>query len=403
MKPILAPVLVLGVLLGLGYAVWSGTVFFAHVVETPPAGPSIRANEQGTAIDVVGLTPERQALFRSENLTDETWAEVFSVRVASDKVGAADRPAMLGTYSFVNGVLRFRPRFPLARGTRYQVEFNPAAGSLTLGKEFGPRSTVRTTVLLPKPPRGEPTSLAQVYPTADSLPENLLRFYLHFSAPMSCGGVYRYIHLLGPDGKEVDLPFLELDEELWDARRQRFTLLIDPGRIKRGLKPREDVGPALVAGGRYTLVVDADWPDADGEPLKAAYRKTFAVAAPVEAAVDPKDCKLEAPTAGGRSPLVLTFPRPLDHALLLRMFAVVGPDGKEVKGAPAVRQSETRWEFTPEGNWAAGEHQLVVDTRLEDVCGNRVGKPFEVDEFHPVEREMKAEKVTLPFRVGGAK
>ena len=49
----------------------------------------------------------------------------------------------------------------------------------------------------------------------------------------------------------MDAPFLELDEELWSPDGTRFTLVFDPGRIKRGLKPREEAGPILEAGKSY--------------------------------------------------------------------------------------------------------------------------------------------------------
>ncbi|MCH7864908.1 MAG: hypothetical protein IIC56_06820, partial [Proteobacteria bacterium] len=105
--------------------------------------------------------------------------------------------------------------------------------------------------------------MTQVYPSADVLPENLLKFYLHFSAPMSRGDSYQHIRLVRQNGSVVDLPFLELDQELWDRRQTRLTLLFDPGRIKRGLKPHEEVGPALKPGRRYTLEIDAHWLNAE--------------------------------------------------------------------------------------------------------------------------------------------
>ena len=36
------------------------------------------------------------------------------------------------------------------------------------------------------------------------------------------------------DFEAIELPFLEIDEELWDPAMMRLTLFIDPGRIKRG-------------------------------------------------------------------------------------------------------------------------------------------------------------------------
>jgi hypothetical protein len=41
----------------------------------------------------------------------------------------------------------------------------------------------------------------------------------------------------------------------------------------------------------------------------------------------------------------------------------------------------------------------VADTRLEDLAGNSIAKPFEVDVFHPVQREIKTETVKVPFEI----
>ena len=98
-------------------------------------------------------------------------------------------------------------------------------------------------------------------------------------------------------------PFLELDEELWSPDGTRFTLLFDPGRVKRGLKPREELGPVLEAGKSYSLVIDRDWLDASGNSLKAGFRKTFRVGPPDETSPDPKTWTVRS-TAGrlARSP-----------------------------------------------------------------------------------------------------
>jgi hypothetical protein len=41
-----------------------------------------------------------------------------------------------------------------------------------------------------------------------------------------------------------------------------------------------------------------------------------------------------------------------------------------------------------------------VATILEDVCGNRIGIPFEVDLSRPAPKEVKTKHVDLPFTVG---
>src|SRR5262249_13194478 len=174
----------------------------------------------------------------------------------------------------------------------------------------------------PKAPAKPTTVVEHVYPTRSKLPENQLKFYVHFSAPMGKGGSYRHVHLLDAASKEVAAPFLELDEELWSPDQKRFTLYLDPGRIKRGLKPREEVGPVLEEGKSYTLVIDREWQDAEGNTLRETFRKKFPVGPPDDEPIDPKNWKLAPQSAGSRQPLMVRFPKPLDHALLHRLICV---------------------------------------------------------------------------------
>ncbi len=343
----------------------------------PDVRPTVRLNgEADGTFEVSGFSASELARLNA--------ADVFSVRVD----GKADVPPLLGTYSVAGSTLSFKPRFPLQRGVRYRAAV----------RATGDKLPVEETFLLPKPQEA-PTVVEQVYPTRDVLPENLLRFYVHFSAPMSRGDVYKYVRLLGPGGKPVESPFLELEQELWDASSRRFTLLIQPGRIKRGLVPREELGPVLEEGKTYTLEISREWPDAEGEPLKETYRKTFRAAAPDETQPDPKAWKVQAPAAGRGEALVVTFPKPLDHAMLERVLWVTDGQGKNVEGTVAVTDGETCWRFTPKEPWRAGAYDLVADTVLEDPAGNSIARPFEVDVFHPIERRVETKTVKLPFAV----
>ncbi len=257
---------------------------------------------------------------------------------------------------------------------------------------------VKREFLLPKP-ETEPARVTHVYPSTDRLPENTLKFYVHFSAPMARGGVYRHLRLLDERGKAVDLPFLELDEELWDGSGKRLTVFCDPGRIKRGLKPREEDGPVLEEGKRYTLVVDADLKDANGNRLKQPFRKPFRVLPPDDTQPDPKTWKVQPPAAGSRGSLTVTFPKPLDHALLERLLWVADGHGRKLLGTLAIEAQETVWRFTPDAAWEAGRYELVADTRLEDLAGNSIARPFEVDVFRPVQHAVREETVKVPFEV----
>ncbi len=390
-----------GFLSAVALTAWVGTdALFSREASPPPklvkiAGPSIRLNQEGKGgptVDVTGLRKEDLAWLARLAPGAEKWEEVLRVSVHRKREDG--QLAMLGSHRVEKGALRFAPRFPLAKGVRYRAVFNPAALPGGAG-----RRPVAVVLSIPRPERKPTAVVAQVYPSGDRMPENLLKFYLHFSAPMSQGDCYRHIKLLDARGKPIDLPFLELDQELWAPDGTRLTVFFDPGRIKRGLKPREEVGPVLEEGKRYTLVIERTWLDAEGAPLKAAFRKTFAAGPPDDAPPDVKTWKLRPPAADTRAPLRVTFPKPMDHALLQRLLWVVDAAGRKVPGKVAVTEGETVWLFAPDRPWRAGAHELVADTRLEDRSGNSIGRPFEVDVLRPVERVVKLATVKVPFRV----
>jgi hypothetical protein len=357
--------------------------------------PQLRFNEQVGVVEVTGLPADLLAKLSQTDLNAEPAQNVLRVYVA-DAVPAdwwmPWPPGIIGTRRVVDRVLRFEPRYPFVPGQRYVARFDADQVKYTLPGHY------RLDFSLPKP-ETPPTVVEQVYPTRNLLPENQLKFYIHFSGPMSRGEAYEHIQLLDAKGKPIDAAFLELGEELWDPAGKRFTLLFDPGRIKHGLKPREDLGPVLENGKSYTLVIGQGWHDANGNPLKEPFRKSFKVGPPFEKPVDPKTWKVEAPAAGKSDPLTVTFPVPHDNALLLREVWVTDADGKRLPGSIKVTAEETRWQFTPETPWKAGAYKLVAKTTLEDLAGNKVGRLFEVDEFGPIQKEVKAETVEVTFEV----
>jgi hypothetical protein len=311
------------------------------------------------------------------------WGSVFTVHA-----GEGDVPPLLGAYAVENGTLIFRPRFPVSPGVRVHARFRSPNGD-----------SVEAVFDREKKPVAPNVSVKAVYPTTDLLPENQLKFYIEFTGPMSRGEAWQHIRLLDRNGDPVDLPFLEIDQELWNRGQTRLTVLFDPGRIKRGVLPLEEAGPAIEDGGRYTLVIDRNWRDAGGAPLKGGYRKTFRVGSPDRDPPDPKTWRITPPRAGTRQPLVVDFSEPMDYALLLRLPSVSGPNGN-VTGVASVARHETQWRFVPDEPWRAGEYRLLTDTALEDLAGNRIDQPFDVDVFDPVTRRIERQTVSLPFRIG---
>ncbi len=305
--------------------------------------------------------------------------------LASFRITTGPGPALLGTTGVTDGVAWFKPRFPVAFDL-------PHAASLSVpGGE-----ALALSLTLPRPDAA-PARLVGVSPDGEKLPENLLKFYLTFSKPMRRGEAYRRVAILDADGVPVEAPFLELDEELWSPDGKRLTLFIDPGRIKRGLRPREESGPVFEAGKRYKLRVSAGWPDAAGRPLAESTERAYEVTAPLAEVIDPAGWEVVAPRTR-QGALEVRFGRPLDRALLEHAIAVVGSDGGRVLGLVDVPPGGATWRFTPARPvWGPGAYKLVIDPRLEDLAGNRVGRLFDTPgELPPGGAEEKpAER---PFR-----
>jgi hypothetical protein len=308
----------------------------------------------------------------------EGWSSVFPVYA-----GQGDVQPMLGSYAVKDHELVFHPRFPLTAGVRYRAIFKGVEAFFN-----GPRSETNPL-----------TRVDRIYPSADTLPSNALRLYIFFSAPMSRGEAWTHIHLIDRDsGQPVELPFLELDQELWDQNNQRLTVLFDPGRIKRGLVPTTTIGPAVVEGKRYRLVIDREWHDARGVSLVEGFEKPFRGGPPDRIPPEPKNWRVTAPNAATTEPLIVDFPKPMDFVLLQRMIGIFDGGG-EIAGQIAVDRDETQWRFTPREAWKPGSYRIAAENVLEDISGNHLDRPFDVDVFETVTKHIISSIATIPFTV----
>lgn len=347
------------------------------------------------AVEVVGVPAGLLDAPGHGALDAAQWSRLFIVFAEpAETTPGAKLPAMSGTWRMMDGRLRFEPRFPLEPGVRYRAEFRPAQLPGRAGA-----APVVSVFQLPVASMVPTTSVSQIFPSAAVLPENQLKFYVQFSAPMSRGDIYQHIHLRDAAGREIELPFLEIDEELWDPGLTRVTLLIDPGRIKRGVKPLVDVGPVFEAGRAYSLTIDAAWRDAAGRPLRADFRREFRTGPADRIPPDPARWTVRAPTAGTRAALTIMFDEPMDHALASRMITVAGTDGGRIDGEVTLAEHESQWTFVPAQAWRKGAHTIVVPTTIEDLAGNNIGKTFDVDLFERVDRKFSTTSVKVPFEV----
>jgi hypothetical protein len=298
---------------------------------------------------------------------------MLRVRVIEPGVPEPDGlPDVCGHHQLVDGGLQFIPHFPFESGVRYRATFDPRPlggpePGEVLALEFSPARRKDT----------ERAQVEQVFPSGDSLPENLLRFYVRFSNSMQRGRAGAEIRLLGPDGQAVSDVLYRPPTELWDRRMRHLTVLLDPGRLKRWVGPNRTLGQPLAAGLDYTLEIGPGMMDASGSSLEESFRKVFRAVEAVREPMAIDQWTVDPPAADSRQPVALLFPRALDWALLWQSITVAAEGGEPIAGRIAIDRCERRWSFTPTAGWAAGPYTLRVAADLEDVCGNRTWAAFD--------------------------
>ncbi len=285
-------------------------------------------------------------------------ADLLQVFIGTEQTCCEDRVAIAGRYRHVQATLTFTPAFGFVPGTDYVVRIRTAGG----GTE---RIPFRIPVVTPPPA----AVVTDVFPSADVLPQNTIRFYLHFSVPMAPHLAFDHIALRDASGALDDAAFMRFKQELWNEDRTRLTVLIDPGRIKREVATNAALGPALESGRTYHLTVAGGWPSADGTSELAEFSRSFSVSSPLRERPDTRRWQATSPCVGTREALQIAFDRPFDRHRMRSSLGVVSATGRGVRGTVEVGEDERSWHFVPEEPWA-DDPQVRVDPTLEDVAGN---------------------------------
>lgn len=370
----------------------------------PPAPPETLANHPKLAIerDPRGtcwcVTARNLGLHLDARLGQRA-ERLLRVRIA--EAGACDDediPDVFGDYELLGDGVRFIPHFPFGSDVRFRAILDlgvlrqPSVSKMQFLEFSFPRETTLTA-----------TNVSQIFPSDDVLPENLLRLYVRFSNPMLRGRAADAIEIIGPDGRPVADVLYRAPVELWDRSMTCLTILLDPGRLKRGVGPNRILGPPLQVGQRYTLVIGRSMLDMCGRQLAETVAKSFCVSDAVREPIAIEEWQLLVPPIGSHEPLELRFPRPLNWAQLWHAITVVSEVRQSMRGRIDVDLGETRWRFTPAEAWQAGVHGVRVAPDLEDICGNTPYAPFD----GPVQsvRESAIEKAArlIPFAVAAGR
>jgi hypothetical protein len=298
---------------------------------------------------------------------------IFRVRViGANAPGGEDLPDVSGRHEVLENGIRFIPHFPFDSGIRFRAIFDPRP----LGHpEFSEVLTLEFS--LPRPMSAAGTQVKHIFPSSDSLPENLLRFYVRFSDPMQRGRAEEQITLLGPDEQPASDTLYRPPVELWDRSMRHLTILLDPGRLKRGVGPNRELGPPLKAGQKYTLAIAPGMIDFFGRSIGEGFYKSFHVTEAIRQPIAVEQWTILPPEKKGHQSLVLLFPKPLDWALLWHAISIASEGGQPIDGRIDIDQGEKRWSFTPTSPWTKGSYQVRIASSLEDVCGNNLLGAFD--------------------------
>ncbi|GGM83032.1 hypothetical protein GCM10010967_13410 [Dyadobacter beijingensis] len=286
---------------------------------------------------------------------------------ASIMVSLAGKPMpvpIFGSYNREGDDLEFSPLIPFTPGMRYHVYVR--------GQRAGDFE-------IPENKTGNALSVTAIYPSADTLPENLLKIYLHFDHPMREGLSNRYVKLIKNRRDTVEAAFLDLQPELWNPDRTILTLWLDPGRIKRDLQPNKRLGAPMQQGTHYEVWVSEAWTDTRGKALEKPFRKAFVTTEKDSLSPTPASWTLGPPAAATRQPLEISFKESMDHSLLQEVFSVQGKSGVKISGQWQTGDHEKQVAFIPTDSWKAGSYQILIETRLEDLAGNNLLRPFDRD------------------------
>lgn len=315
-------------------------------------------------------------------LVDSRSPEDFVIRHVDAPATAS---GILGTLAKEPGRWVFHPTLPLLSGETYSAEWRTQTGEMS-------RAHFRVM----------PDSLANapevtLFPTAP-LPANALKIYLHFTQPMEQGVFLERLRLLDATGVEVIGPFRET--ELWSPDGKRLTVWFHPGRQKTGVNLNTDEGPVLRPDSLYTFVISQTWRNTSGIPLQADRQFSFRTIEADHECPAMERWQIRAPHPGTLEPLKIVFDEPLDDAMLMDAIRVTsGDSAKQIPLAVRILEHGRVWQGRPNAPWQAGDYAYAVNPDLEDLAGNSLAKPFEVD-LAAKQNAQSSQPLSKTFRIG---
>ena len=312
------------------------------------------------------------------NSTPDSIVKHLQVRLAKNPVTVISDEVIVNNESVL-----FKPLIAFTHGLQYEVVFsNKIIGQF----EIPPMSTENLTEII------------SVHPTIDTLPENALKLYITFSKPMQEGNALKNITVIKNNTDTITSTFLDLDQELWNKERTILTLWFDPGRVKRDLQPNKRLGAPLQNGSSYKMIISKEWRDEHGLGLRSDFQKKFIAGKRDNASSNTGAWIIKPVRSNTKESLTVLLDEPLDYILLKNAIRITDDKGNIMQGNFEPTMKETVLTFTPNEAWKPGDYIMEIESRLEDLAGNNLNRPFDKDILIPDVKEQK-NIYTKKFRI----
>lgn len=278
--------------------------------------------------------------------------------------GMPDTP-VLGDFETVNGELTFMPLVPFTNGNTYEIYQS---------KKRLAEFTINALMEASTP------KITAIYPSTDTIPENLLKMYFVFSKPMQeVQSALDFIEVYNVTDDTPTTIFLELENELWNTDHTELTLWLDPGRIKTDLIPNRTKGLPIEAGKEYRITIRNTWKDAENNPLDSEYTKKIYVTSRDSEKITLENWSVRIPSQGTHDKLVLDVREPLDAMLALETIDVLDAQNNKIEGIFKLARKEQQVWFMPKKPWRSSNYEISVLAVLEDLAGNNLNHLFDKD------------------------
>ena len=236
-----------------------------------------------------------------------------------------------------------------------------------------------------------------VYPSSQTVPENLLRIYIQFSSPMKTIGNIEKIKLLDENGDEVKNVFFNNAYELWNKEQTQLTLILDPARVKTGLGANAIFGRTLRPNSKYILSING-LEDVNHREMQESFKREWNVVPADYQIPNTENWQFKMPKLNSTDALIVSFPQILDYNSLKQRLLLTDSKKNPIEGLVKIKKQETEWHFSPKNPWPCGDYVLHVNSRLEDPSGNNLNGLFD-HKIGALKYEKEGVIETIPFQI----